>query len=188
MRQALIIVDVQKDFCAGGSLAVSEGDSVVEPINRMVNFFEEKGYPIFLTRDWHPADHSSFEKGGGIWPPHCVAGSAGADFHDKLIVPEHAVIISKATDANVDAYSGFDGTDLAERLRSLKVDSVAVAGLATDYCVKSTVLDAIKAGFNTAVITDAVKAVNVEPDDGAKAIEEMRSAGARTTVSDDLIR
>ena len=188
MRQALIIVDVQNDFCKGGALAVADGNSVIEPINKLVRFFEEKEYPIVFTRDWHPVRHSSFSENGGLWPCHCVADTDGACFHEKLIVPDHAIIISKAIGTHVDAYSGFDSTDLEERLRSLKVESVVVAGLATDYCVKNTVLDALKAGFDTAVILDGIRAVNVAPGDGERAVEEMRRAGARTVVSDNIIQ
>lgn len=188
MKQAFIIVDVQRDFCKGGALAVSEGDSVIEPINKIVRFFEEKSAPVFLTRDWHPARHSSFSEQGGLWPSHCVANTEGADWHEQLVVPQHAITISKGTSTHVDAYSGFSGTDLEERLRSLKVESVIVAGLATDYCVKNTVLDAIKAGFDTVLVLDAVKAVNVAPGDDSKAIEDMRNAGARTVISDNIIQ
>ncbi|PKL38471.1 MAG: nicotinamidase [Spirochaetae bacterium HGW-Spirochaetae-1] len=187
MKQALIIVDIQKDFCPGGSLAVKEGDSVVEPSNRLVTYFEKKGLPIFFTRDWHTADHSSFMEQGGIWPPHCVAGTDGARFHETLHVPGQAVIISKAAERSADAYSGFEGTDLADRLRSLRVRDLVVAGLATDYCVKNTVLDALKEGFSVTVALDAIRAVNVNPGDGERAIEEMKKGGADCTSTEKIL-
>jgi len=187
MKKTLILVDIQKDFCPGGSLAVKEGDRVVEPSNRLVAYFEEMGLPIFFTRDWHTADHSSFREQGGIWPPHCVAGTDGARFHEALHVPGQAVIISKATERNADAYSGFEGTDLADRLRSLRVRHLVVAGLATDYCVKNTVLDALKEGFSVTVAMDAIRAVDVNPGDGEKAIEEMKKGGADFIVTREIL-
>ena len=176
---ALVIVDVQNDFLPGGRLAVPQGDAVVPPLNAWIRQFQQAGLPIVATRDWHPADHCSFQAQGGPWPPHCVADSAGAEFAPGLRLPEDVIIVSKATSPDKDAYSGFEGTDLAERLRNLGVKRLFVGGLATDYCVLNTVLDALKEGFETWVITDAIRAVNVQPDDGDKALERMRKAGAR---------
>ena len=176
---ALVIVDVQNDFLPGGQLPVPEGDAVIPSLNAWIRVFRTADLPIVATRDWHPADHCSFQARGGPWPPHCVAGTPGAEFAPGLKLPENAIVVSKATTPDRDAYSGFEGTDLAERLRELGVKRLFVGGLATDYCVLNTVLDALKEGFETYVITDAIRAVNVNPDDGDKALEQMRNAGAR---------
>lgn len=176
---ALILVDVQNDFLPGGRLAVPDGDAVIPPLNAWIRRFRARGLPVFATRDWHPPDHCSFREQGGPWPPHCVAGTPGADFAPGLELPPEVVVISKATTPEKDAYSGFEGTDLAERLRERSVRRVFVGGLATDYCVLNTVLDALKAGFEAWVIKDAVRAVDVQPGDGERALERMRQAGAR---------
>lgn len=177
-QDALIVVDVQKDFCPGGALAVPEGDSVVPVLNRYIERFANEKLPIFATRDWHPAKHKSFKEFGGIWPVHCVQKSDGANFHPDLKLPETAKIISKATKVKEEAYSGFQGTDLKELLKKQKVKRIFVGGLATDYCVKNTVLDGLKSGFITFLLMDAVKGVDVNPGDSERAIEEMLSAGA----------
>ena len=184
--KALLVVDIQNDFCPGGSLAVAGGDEVVGPTNGLIKNFLDAGAPVIFTRDWHPADHSSFSECGGIWPVHCVAGTEGADFHPSLEVPAAAVIVSKADTAERDAYSGFEGTDLDARLKSLGVTEVVVAGLATDYCVKNTVLDALKLGYSTAAASDCIRAVNVEAGDGEKALNEMLEAGAVAAESPEL--
>ena len=185
--KALLVVDIQNDFCPGGALAVKDGDAVVESVNRLIAFFEETGSPVFFTRDWHPAAHSSFIDFGGIWPAHCVAGTEGAGFHPKLQVPKAANIISKADSADKDAYSGFEGTELDSELKNLGVDEVIIAGLATDYCVKNTVLDALRLGYSTTVVEDGIRAVEVEPGDGKKAADEMAAAGAVFADSGSLI-
>ena len=177
-HDALLIVDVQRDFLPGGSLAVPRGDEVVPVLNRYVEIARREGVPVFASRDWHPAQHCSFRAHGGPWPPHCVAGTPGAEFAAGLALPPDAVVISKATRENADAYSAFAGTDLAERLRALGVARLLVGGLATDYCVLNTVRDALAAGFAVALLTDAVRAVNVKADDGARAEREMRQGGA----------
>lgn len=177
----LIIVDVQNDFLPGGALAVAHGDEVIPVLNQYIARFSAKALPIFATRDWHPAHHCSFKLQGGPWPPHCVAETAGAAFARELRLPDNAIIVSKATRVDQDAYSGFVGTDLAERLRALKVARVFVGGLATDYCVLNTVLDARKNNFATVLLSDAIRAVNVQPDDGVRAIEKMLNADAQTT-------
>lgn len=177
-RDALVIVDVQNDFLPGGALAVPEGDAVVPPLNAAIRAFGEVSRPIFATRDWHPADHCSFVDRGGPWPPHCVAGTEGAGFAGRLRLPASAVVVSKAVRSDADAYSGFAGTDLAHRLSEEGVERVFVGGLATDYCVLNTVLDACREGFEVIVLEDAVRAVEVESGDGARAIGRMRAAGA----------
>jgi nicotinamidase/pyrazinamidase len=177
-KKALIVVDVQNDFCPGGSLAVAQGDEVVAPLNRLVGEFLDRGDPVFKTRDWHSAKTKHFTAYGGIWPVHCVQGSRGAEFHPDLIDDPRITIISKGIDESADGYSGFDGTELAQLLRQQGVEEVWIGGLATDYCVKHTVLDALREGFEVQALADAMRAVNVKPDDGAQAIEEMRAAGA----------
>lgn len=183
---ALLVVDVQRDFLPGGALAVPDGDRVVPVLNRYVALFERAGLPMAFTRDWHPPDHVSFRARGGPWPPHCVAGSDGAAFAPGLNVPALAQQVSKATEADRDAYSGFQGTALADWLDGQDVRRLFVGGLATDYCVKATVLDAIRAGFEVWLLADAVRAVDVEPGDGAQAEQAMRAAGASAIVFDQL--
>lgn len=175
---ALLVVDVQNDFLPGGSLAVPEGDAVVAPLNRAIAAFQEASLPIFASRDHHPPDHCSFRPRGGPWPVHCVAETRGAAFADALHLPAETLVVSKATTADLDAYSAFETTDLRERLRSAGVNRLFVGGLATDYCVKETVLDGLAAGFDVVVLMDAVRAVEIEPGDGDRAIEQMRAAGA----------
>jgi nicotinamidase/pyrazinamidase len=177
VSDALVVVDVQNDFLPGGALAVPRGDEVVAPLNRWIARFESARRPIFATRDWHPADHLSFRAQGGIWPSHCVAGTPGARFAPALQLPATALVISKAT-GREEAYSGFSGTELAKRLSDAGVRRLFVGGLATDYCVLNTVLDARAAGFDVVVLGAAVRAVEVEPGDGARALERMRQADA----------
>jgi len=176
--KALIVVDVQNDFCPGGSLAVASGDEVVAPLNELAKEFLDRGEPVFKTRDWHPARTKHFAAYGGTWPIHCVQGTRGAQFHADLIDDPRITIISKGTDESADGYSGFDGTNLAQLLREEGVAEVWVGGLATDYCVKHTVLDARREGFEVKALADAMRAVNLKPNDGRQAIEEMRDAGA----------
>ena len=175
---ALIIVDVQNDFLPGGSLAVDRGDEVVPVLNGYIERFGKLSLPIVATRDWHPADHCSFKAQGGIWPPHCVAASSGADFASGLTLPEHVEVVSKATEPEKDAYSGFEGTSLDTWLAERGVRRLFVGGLATDYCVLNTVRDGLAAGYRVMLLMDAIRAVNVNPDDGSKAIEEMARLGA----------
>jgi nicotinamidase/pyrazinamidase len=178
MTDALIIVDVQNDFCPGGALPVPDGDAVVPVLNGWIAAFERAGAPIFYSRDWHPPDHCSFREQGGPWPPHCVQGTPGADFHPHLRLAPTATLISKATTPDRDAYSAFDGTGLAELLRRKRVRRVFVGGLATDYCVRATVLDAIRAGFETRLTRGGHRGVEVRPGDCARAVEEMKKEGA----------
>ncbi|OGI46887.1 MAG: nicotinamidase [Candidatus Muproteobacteria bacterium RBG_16_65_34] len=176
---ALIVVDAQNDFLPGGSLAVPAGDEVVPVLNRYLGAFHAKGLPIFATRDWHPVNHCSFKAQGGPWPPHCVAGTAGAAFAPGLKLPPETTTISKATPPDKDAYSGFEGTDLEARLRAQGVRRLFIGGLATDYCVLNTVKDALNNGYEVHLLTDAIRAVNVQPDDGRKAESQMQRLGAR---------
>lgn len=187
-HDALIVVDVQNDFLPGGKLAVAGGDAVIPVLNEYVAAFQRYDLPIYATRDWHTPDHCSFQAQGGTWPPHCVAGSLGADFAPQLKLPpaEKCVIISKGADADKDAYSGFDGTDLAERLNLEGVRRLFVGGLATDYCVLNTVRDGLTQGFKVIVLEDAIRPVNLQPDDGSKAIADMQHRGAVLANLDDL--
>ena len=185
-RDAVLIVDVQADFLPGGNLGVQRGDEVVPVLNRYLAAARGKGVPVFASRDWHPRDHCSFLARGGPWPEHCVAGSPGAEFAPGLALPRDAVIISKATVKDTDAYSAFQGTDFAPRLRKLGVKRLLVGGLATDYCVLNTVLDARKAGFEVLLLVDAIRAVNVNPGDGERAEREMEAAGAVAIRLEDL--
>jgi nicotinamidase/pyrazinamidase len=188
-KDALIVVDVQNDFCPGGTLAVADGDQVVPVLNRYIDQFIKAGLPIFATRDWHPEKTSHFTTGGGPWPPHCVQGSKGAQFHPDLKLPLGTVMVSAGTGADEDGYSGFLGRDengakLADLLRQRVIERIFIGGLATDYCVKHTVLDGLKEGFKVVLLADSVRGVNLKPGDSARAIEEMRNAGAE--VASDL--
>lgn len=180
---ALLIVDVQNDFLPGGALAVPDGGAVVGPLNRLAACFAEKHLLVMASRDWHPADHCSFKPQGGPWPPHCVQHSDGAEFPGSLNLPSITLVISK--DAEWDVYSDFDGTDLAAMLRQLGIQRLFIGGLATDYCVKLTTLDARKQGFAAVVLRDAIRAIT--PDTGRQAIEAMQAAGAVLADSRDLI-
>ncbi|WP_333784153.1 nicotinamidase [Thermocrinis sp.] len=176
---ALIVVDVQKDFMPGGALPVPEGDKVVQPLNKYIELFSERGLPVFFTRDWHPENHISFKGYGGVWPPHCVQDTEGAQFHPDLIIPsDNKFIISKGTSRDFDAYSGFQGTILDSLLKERGIKRIFVGGVATDYCVKNTVLGGINLGYFAFLLLDAIKGVDVKPGDSEKAIEEMLSAGA----------
>lgn len=183
---ALIIVDVQNDFCYGGALPVPEGDQVVPVLNDYIRIFKNANAKIFATRDWHPPNHISFKAQGGSWPPHCVQDTEGAKFHPDLKLPSDAAIISKATDPRKEAYSGFDGTELADMLNKAGVKRLFVGGLATDYCVKNTVLDARKLGFPTVLLLDAVRGINAKPDDVKTAIAAMIQSGAEQATLEDF--
>ena len=191
-QTALLIVDVQNDFCPGGALAVKDGDAVVEPLGRLAARFAEAGRPVYASRDWHPPESRHFRAHGGTWPVHCVAGTAGARYHPALALPPGSVIFSKGIAPEAEGYSVWDegrtpgGTRLEDELRRREVRRLYVGGLATDYCVKEAVLGALRLGFDAVVLDDAIAAVDVEPGDGARAIEEMRRAGARFTTSDQV--
>ncbi len=177
-KKALIIVDMQNDFCPGGSLAVKKGDKIIFAINQYIKKFAAKDCFIVFTRDWHPENHCSFKEYGGIWPAHCIAASRGAEFHPDIYMPEKFFIVSKADNSSKDAYSGFDSTSLDSELKKLNIEEVWVCGLAADYCVKSTVFDALKLGYKVKLLADAIAAVDVNAGDGEQAILEMVSAGA----------
>lgn len=175
---ALLVVDAQRDFLPGGSLAVPDGDQVIARLNAYIAAFEAQHLPIFMTRDWHPADHCSFKSAGGPWPPHCVQNTPGAQWADGLCIVPGARVISKATEAAVEAYSGFSGTSLLAVLRQLQVQRLFVGGLATDYCVHASVLDARSRGFDVVVLSDAIRGINAQPGDETRALREMLATGA----------
>lgn len=183
---ALIVVDVQNDFCPGGSLAVPGGDQVAARMAVIAGEFARRKGRVFATQDWHPARHSSFKDQGGPWPPHCVQGSRGAEFHSSLKLPGGTRVIRKGSDPKVDAYSGFLDSSLESDLRSAGIKRVFVGGLATDYCVLNTVLDARKLALEVYVLTDAIAAVNVKPGDGASAVRRMTFSGAKAITSAEL--
>jgi nicotinamidase/pyrazinamidase len=181
-RDALLIVDPQVDFCPGGALPVPGGDGILPAVNRVSRIVQ----PVVASRDWHPGDHVSYQAQGGPWPVHCQAGTPGAEFHPGLETDRIERVFSKGTDAAREAYSAFDGTGLAEWLRERGVERLYVAGLATDYCVRASVLDALREGFQVAVIEDGIGAVDVQAGDGERALAEMREAGATVTRSDEI--
>jgi nicotinamidase/pyrazinamidase len=189
--RALLVVDVQNDFCPGGSLAVAEGDAVVELLTELAGAMRATGAPVIASRDWHPAATTHFAELGGRWPPHCVQGTGGAGFHPRLDLPAGTVVVSKGTGVAEDAYSAFEGKDasgrpLAALLREAGVDELVVGGLATDHCVRASVLDAARQGIAVAVVADACRAV--DPRAGADALEEMKRAGARITTTAEVLR
>ena len=188
--RALLVVDVQNDFCLGGSLAVPDGDRVVEPINRLMSGCAEAGIPIFASRDWHPTGSRHFADHGGPWPVHCVADSPGAAFHPGLHLPVDARIVSKGQGPDTDGYSAFDGTlpdgtGLREALAAGGVRELVVCGLATDYCVRASVLDGVRLGLRVEVVTDAIAAVDAAG--GKRAAVEMRDAGATLTTVEAIL-
>jgi nicotinamidase/pyrazinamidase len=179
---ALLIVDPQVDFCPGGALPVPGGDRIFEAVNRASRLAPT----VVASRDWHPPDHVSFKAQGGIWPVHCVRDTRGAEFHPALDAGPIDKVVSKATERSEEAYSAFAGTDLEPYLRQRGVRRVFVAGLATDYCVRQSVLDARQAGFDVVVLEDAIGAVDVKPGDGERALAEMRQAGAEVSRTTEL--
>ncbi len=172
---ALIVVDVQNDFCPGGALAVTHGDEVIEPINRLAH----DAPFVIATRDWHPPDHSSFAQHGGPWPVHCVRDTPGAELHPGIDEQAIDVVLDKGQARDTEGYSGFEATELEQLLRDRGVKQVHVAGLALDYCVRATALDARRAGFDVVVHHDATRPVDASPGDGERAIAELRAAGVR---------
>jgi nicotinamidase/pyrazinamidase len=183
---ALLIVDVQNDFCPGGALAVAHGDDVIPVLNRLAESFSARGLPVYASRDWHPVDTSHFRTFGGPWPEHCVAGSAGAEFHPDLHLPPDAIVVSKGQDRKDDGYSAFEGTTedgrtLGDDLKRRGISRLYVGGLATDYCVRASVLDARRAGLDVTIVDDGIAGIG--EDSSARALAEMRSAGADVSSS-----
>ena len=170
-----MIVDFQNDFAPGGALAVPQGDEIAARLHELID--TGRFDLVIATRDWHPPEHGSFAAKGGPWPPHCVAGSPGAELHSSLDASRVDVVLDKGTDPATEGYSGFDGTDLADLLRERGIDRITVAGLATDYCVRATALDALREGFQVTVDTAGSRGIEAQPGDVERALEEVRVAG-----------
>jgi len=176
MPEALVIVDYQNDFLPGGALAVPEGDLIADHLNELAQ--DPRFELVVATRDWHPPDHGSFAENGGPWPVHCVQGTPGAELNSSLDRSKVDIIVDAGQERDLEGYSGFEGTDLLKLLRERHIDRVTVVGLATDYCVKHTALDALRQGFEVQVDPEGIRGVEVEPGDSERALEEMRRAGA----------
>jgi len=185
-KDALIIADIQIDFLPGGALPVKDGDQTIPVLNEYAKIFKKTSAKIIASRDWHPSNHISFKAQGGQWPPHCIQDTEGAEFDPKLKLPDGTLVVSKATNPAKEAYSVFDGTDLANTLKSQGMTRVFVGGLATDYCVVNTVLDALKLGLSAVVLLDATRGINVEPGDVDRAIRTMIKNGAEQATLPDL--
>ena len=183
LKSALVVVDVQNDFCEGGVLAAQSTSSLIGPLNQVVDSCTVAGMSVFFTRDWHPLDHSSFLSQGGPWPPHCVRNTRGAAFPDRLHVSSDATIVNKGVAKNDDGYSMFGGTNLAETLAALEIGGLAVCGIAAEYCVLESVRDACRRGFRTVVLEDLVRAIEVRPGDLQRALHEMEALGAVLSTS-----
>jgi nicotinamidase/pyrazinamidase len=184
MPEALLIIDFQNDFTAGGALAVPEGDEIAAPVKRLADHYDV----VVATRDWHPPDHASFETQGGPWPVHCVQDTPGAELHPAMDGIELDAIVDVGSEREDEGYSGFENSELAELLRARGVERVAVCGLATDYCVRASAIDASREGFDVTVVEDAIRPVEVKEGDGERAIEDMRVAGAEIASSDELLK
>lgn len=192
VRAALLVVDVQLDFCSGGALAVPYGERVVPVLNRIIEDALRHGLLVYASRDWHPLVTVHFKAYGGPWPPHCVQGTEGARFHPDLRLPPSTILMTKGDDPKTHGYSAFEGHTaegvwLADHLRARGVEHLYMGGLATDYCIRESVFDARRAGVHVAVLQDAVAGIDVEPGDSERAFADMREAGAELTTSTDWV-
>lgn len=183
-ESALLVVDIQKDFCAGGALEAPGGDDIIPAVNHHLADARARGMPVYATRDWHPPTTSHFREYGGVWPPHCVQGTAGAQFHGDLKLPPDAIVVNKGDDPQRHGYSAFDGHTTAGKallddLRDRQVRRVYLMGIATDYCVKESALDALKAGLEVRVVADAIAGIDARPGDAQRALDEIAAAGAQ---------
>jgi nicotinamidase/pyrazinamidase len=183
MADALLIIDFQNDFTPGGALAVDGGDQIAEPVRKLA----ERLDVVVATRDWHPQDHASFETEGGPWPVHCVQGTPGAEFHPAMADIELDTVVDVGREREDEGYSGFENSELERILRERGVEKVYVCGLATDYCVRASAIDSAAKGFDTTVVEDAIRAVDVEEGDGERAIEDMKRAGAAIAGSEEVL-
>ncbi len=183
MAKALLIIDFQNDFTAGGALEVPDGDRIAAPVKRLADSFDL----VFATRDWHPPDHASFQADGGPWPVHCVRDTHGAEFHPAMDDLRLDAVVDVGRGRDDQGYSGFEKSNLAQLLRERDVDEVYVCGLATDYCVRASAIDASQEGFEVTVIEDAIRGVEVDEGDSERALRDMREAGARIATSDEVL-
>ena len=193
LKKALLVVDVQNDFTPRGALGVPQGDRIIPVLNKYIKLFSGKNLPVFASRDWHPKKTTHFKKFGGVWPVHCLQDSAGAAFHPTLRLPQEAILLYKGMDPAKDSYSAFQaedssGKDLLNLLRYMGIEEIYVAGLATDYCVKFSSIDAIKHGLKVNVLADAIKGVNLLPEDSRNAIKEMASWGVKLVTKDQVVK
>jgi nicotinamidase/pyrazinamidase len=192
-RKALIVVDVQRDFCPGGALPAQGGERIIPAVNRYLEEARDLEMPVYASRDWHPAKTTHFKPYGGEWPPHCVQDTEGAQFHPRLALEPDVIVISKGDDPARPGYSAFEGRTpegqpLLTDLRSRRIESVYVAGLTTEYCVKQTVLDALQAGLHAVVLTNAIAGIDAHPGDADRALAEMLAAGAELSGGDATLR
>jgi len=183
LKKALLVVDMQNDFCPGGALGIKDGDKIIPVVNDYIKIFSVGKLPVFLTRDLHPKKTRHFKKFGGVWPVHCIENTIGSAFHPKLKIPKEAIIVSKGRDPEKDSYSAFQAEDahrmsLINLLKIFGINEIYIAGLATDYCVKYSAIDAIKNGLRVKVLLDAVGGVNLKPGDSEKALKQMIKMGA----------
>jgi nicotinamidase/pyrazinamidase len=190
---AVLVVDVQNDFCPGGALAVPDGEAVIPVLNRLAARAAALGFPVYASRDWHPPDSRHFTANGGAWPPHCVAGTTGARLHPDLDLPPGALIVTKGTGRDEDGYSAFDGTiagrgTLLADLRARGINHLVIGGLATDYCVRASALDARRHGLAVTLAIDGVRAVDLQPGDADRALAELRAAGVELRPGADALR
>lgn len=190
-KKALVLVDVQNDFCPGGALGVPGGDTIIPKINKYIAYFAKKKLPVFATRDWHPIRTAHFKDFGGVWPVHCIHNSPGAAFHPKLKLPKEAILLYKGMDPEKDSYSVFQAEDtqgmsFTNLLSVAGIKELYFAGLATDYCVKFSGLDALQRGLKVKILMDAVKGVDLKPDDSEKAVKELIKRGAKKITLKDL--
>jgi len=188
-KKALLVVDIQNDFCPGGALGVSEGDQIIPVVNKYVDLFLKNQFPVFVSRDWHPKDTKHFKQSGGPWPPHCVQNTKGAEFHPDFLVPDEAIILSKGTDPEMNGYSVFDAHDLENKpfidlLKEMGIDELYIAGIATDYCVRMTYLDAFKNSYKVNVLTDAIK--GVDEQDSKHAIDEIVAKNGKLKIFSEV--
>ncbi len=191
-RKALLLVDVQNDFCPNGALAVPEGDSIISILNQYIQKFSQNSFPVFASRDWHPVTTHHFKEFGGPWPAHCVENTRGAAFHPSLDLPENIIVFSKGMREGQDGYSAFEGVDdqgicLFDLLKQQDVEEIFIGGLATDYCVKASCLDAVKQGLKVYLLIDGIKGVNIHPDDSKEAIDEMVDRGVELLCFEECV-
>lgn len=191
LKKALLIVDVQNDFCPGGALGVPEGNKIAPFINKYIKIFSKKKLPIFATRDWHPTKTKHFKDFGGVWPVHCIQNTRGAQFHPKLRLPKETILLYKGIYPERDGYSAFEaenerGMSFLSLLKRLGVEEIYISGLAIDYCVKFSACDALRQGFKVRLLMDAVKGVNLRPNDSERAIKEMVKKGAKKITLKDI--